>query len=126
MTRQVRKGEYSDEYYDDETGETWTEGEDADVVAECERCGEELTKSDESLALVGMDGKVYHFCMSCIKYARLFPESVIMDILEAAGVWYATGWADEVDEAARSAAERQRAAGVPAKRVIMIQKGVRV
>lgn len=126
MTRQVRRGEYSDEYYDDETGETWTVGEDEDVVAECYRCGDELKGSDETLAVVGADGEVHHFCQNCIKHARLFPESVITDILEAAGVWYATGWADEADEACRGAAERQKAAGVPAKRVIMIQKGARV
>jgi hypothetical protein len=126
MTRQVRRGEYTDEYYDDETGETWTEGEDADVVAKCDRCGDELKDSDESLALVGADGQVHHFCRYCVNHAAINPESVITDILEAAGVWYATGWADENDEAARSAAERQKTAGVPAKRVIMIQQGVRV
>jgi hypothetical protein len=125
MTRQVRRGEYSDEFYDDETGETWTTGEDEDTVAECERCGDELKDSDESLAIVGADGQVHHFCAYCIRHARVNPESVITDILEAAGIWYATGWADETDEAARSASERQKTAGVPAKRVILIQKGVR-
>lgn len=101
------------------------EEKEPEVVAECERCGDELTDADESLALVGTDGKVKHFCQDCLNHARWFPESVITDILEAAGVWYCTGWADENDEAAWGAAERQRAAGVPAKRVIMIQKGVR-
>lgn len=125
MTRQVRRGEYSDEFYDDETGETWTVGEDEEVVAECERCGDELKDSDESLAIVGTDGQVHHFCVYCVRHAEINPWSVITDILEAAGIWYATGWADENDEAARGAAERQKAAGVPAKRVIMIQKGVR-
>jgi len=125
MTRQVRKGEYSDEYYDGETGETWTVGEDEGVVAECDRCGKELKDSDESLGIVGTDGTVHHFCEQCLKYARLFPDSVITDILEAAGIFYSTGWADEVQDACEGAAERQRAAGVPAKRVIMIQKGVR-
>lgn len=84
-----------------------------------------MTRADWLAARRTGIGEVHHFCQNCIKYARLFPESVITDILEAAGVWYCTGWADENDEAARGAAERQRAAGVPAKRVIMIQKGVR-
>lgn len=108
MTKKMRRGEYTDEFYDDETGETWTVGEDAETVAECDRCGEEIREADDSLAIIGADGEVHHFCQSCVNHARWFPESVITDILDAAGVYYATGWAREADDACRGAAARKK------------------
>lgn len=87
------------------------EEKEPEVVAECERCGEELTEADESLALVGTDGKVKHFCQDCLNYARWFPESVIKDILDAAGICYATGYADEADTACKAEVNKMKVSG---------------
>lgn len=108
MTREIRHGEYSDEFYDDETGETWTEEDD--TVAECERCGEKIRDADESLAVVTADGKVKHWCRSCL-HPAYEPESLIEDIIEAVGAFGVYGYADDNDEACRGAAERMKVTG---------------
>lgn len=99
------------------------EGEPREI-AECQCCGRVLKDSDESLAFVSNDGEVLHWCCYCISDGRHFPERLVTDILEAAGIFYATGWADETQDACEGAADRQKRAGVPAKKVIVIQKGV--
>lgn len=87
------------------------EESEPEVIAKCERCGDELKDYDESFALVSTDGSVHHFCRYCTQHAQINPWSVITDILDAAGIFYATGWSDDVDEACRGAAERMKVSG---------------
>lgn len=81
------------------------------TIAECQCCGRTLKDSDESLAFVTNDGEVLHWCCYCISDGRLFPERLVTDILEAAGVFHSYGYSDDAEDACRGAAERMKIRG---------------
>lgn len=97
-------------------------GEGTEKVAECQYCGKDIAAWDEATAVVSADGRdIACYCVYCMYQHKRFVE----DLCEAAGLWYQTGWADETIAAADHQARIQREAKVPAKRIIVIQKGVR-
>ena len=82
-----------------------------EVIAECEDCGDEIKDYEESLAVVGADGKVHHWCRYCLNRPTYSPERLIEDILETVGAFHVYGYADDNEEACRSAAERMKVTG---------------
>ena len=96
-------------------------GNGAQKVAECDYCGRDIFEWDDETAVVDADGREAHrYCSNCIGYRLEF----VKDVLEAAGLWHLTGWADETEAAVKAEIERRKKIGnVSPRRVLVIQRG---
>lgn len=73
------------------------EDERDDVVGECDLCGRELHDYDgDTLAVITADGTDANiYCRACAR--KMHP---IKRVLDNAGLWYTTGYADKVIDSA--------------------------
>lgn len=78
--------------------------EEPETVGECDLCGDELHDyDDECLAVVDADGTDAHvYCQYCARQMRH-----VIDVIDAAGLWYVTGYADDVIDAANEEVYRR-------------------
>lgn len=94
-----------EDFIRDECRDDWDEPvEEPEAVGECDLCGNELHDYDNGcLALVSADGTEAHvYCQYCADQMR-----DVVYVIEAAGLWFAQGYADEVIDSANEEVHRR-------------------
>lgn len=93
--------------------------QDDTIVTRCDNCGEPIYNwENDTLAVISEDGlRANVYCQYCTGKSLRFVE----DVLEAAGLWYMHGWADDVNDCANSEVTRR----ILAKRMKGVSNGQR-
>ena len=79
---------------------------DKEIICECDNCGRNIYEwENDTIAVVAADGKSHQvYCQYCTARNDRF----IKDVLEAAGIWVLSGWANKVVDNARAEVQRRK------------------